>query len=122
MCAIGEATSRLPPYLLERNMHAQVLLGTPQVVGGTEVRYFVLVCAPAVGPYSRTMERGNYRRVLLRRRARPTEAEVHDLIALIGDLDQEGVVRKVALIAPVSGFGLLRESLRKVLNQGSSTR
>ncbi|MBE4719008.1 hypothetical protein DAD99_12875 [Pseudarthrobacter sp. AB1] len=70
-------------------MHAQVLLGTPQVVGGTEVRYFVLVCAPAVRPYSRTME---------------------------------GVVRKVAPIAPVSGFGLLRESLRKVLNQGSSTR
>ncbi len=57
-----------------------------------------------------------------RRRARPTEQEVHDLIALIGDLDQAGVSRKVAVIAPVSGFGLLRDSLRKVLSRVSGTR
>ena len=43
-------------------------------------------------------------------------------MGLIGDLGQEGVSRKAAVIAPVSGFGLLREVLRKVLNRGSSTR
>ena len=55
-----------------------------------------------------------------RRRARPTEGEIQDLMGLIGDLGQEGVSRKAAVIAPVSGFGLLREALRKVLNRGST--
>ncbi|MGY4543883.1 hypothetical protein ACVWY0_003826 [Arthrobacter sp. UYNi723] len=68
------------------------------------------------------MERGNYRTVRRRGRARPTEREILKLAAVIGDLDPDGVSRKVAVVAPVSGFGLLRESLRKILNKGSGIR
>ncbi len=57
-----------------------------------------------------------------RGRARPTEREIQELVAVIGDLGPEGVSRKVAVVAPVSGFGLLRESLRKILNKGSGIR
>lgn len=57
-----------------------------------------------------------------RGRARPTGREIQELVTLIGDLDPAGVARKVAVIAPFSGFGLLRESLRKVLHRGSSIR
>ena len=63
------------------------------------------------------MDRGNYRRVRRPGRARPTEREIQELVALIGDLGPVGVARKVAVIAPVSGFALLRESLRKVLKR-----
>ncbi len=57
-----------------------------------------------------------------RGRARPTEREIQELVALTGDLDAGRGTRKVAAIAPVSGFGLLRESLRKVMNKGSGIR
>ncbi|ALV42417.1 hypothetical protein AU252_15725 [Pseudarthrobacter sulfonivorans] len=54
-----------------------------------------------------------------RRRARRTEREIQKLDALTGGLDPEGVSRKIAVIATVSGFGLLRASIRKVLNRAA---
>ncbi|WP_146072501.1 hypothetical protein [Arthrobacter sp. 4R501] len=68
------------------------------------------------------MERGNYRRVRRRGRAQPTERAIQKPAAVIGDSDRDGVSRKAAVVAPVSGFGLLRESLRKILNKGSGIR
>ena len=63
------------------------------------------------------MERGNYRRVRRAGRARPTEREIQELVALIGGLGPAGIDRKVVVIAPFTRFGLLRESLRKVLKR-----
>ncbi|MDR6413337.1 hypothetical protein [Pseudarthrobacter sulfonivorans] len=61
------------------------------------------------------MEQGSYRRVRRHKQPRPTEQEIGELMALIRGLDPDGAERKVAVIAPISGAGLLRESLGKVL-------